>query len=199
MQRRLDLERLERKAWTSFHQDGALETYLGLLLLIAFVTAGDSPYLRVVGPVLLFSGVGLFFTIRRLVTAPRLGIVRFGPKRQAKRRKTAAIMGLVVVMTVVLLAATAVGRLGWSPSQTTFGVSLGIGIWAVFAAIGYLTDYRRLYAVGFVFSCGVASRELFDAPVLFLPVGSVLLAYGLVLFLRFLRAYPPPRDSELQP
>lgn len=199
MNQSLDLRELERRAWVSFQQDGALEAYIGILLVIGFITSGESTYLRIIGPVLMLAAIGLFVGIKKLVTVPRMGLVEFGPKRKAKRRRQAAIMLVVFLATaaLVFMTATGIGPGSWSPSRTTFGLGLGVGIWLVFATIAFLSDHSRLYAVGLVMAATIASREMLDQPALLLVGGGALLAYGLTLFVKFVRRYPRPTDAEL--
>ncbi len=199
MNQSLDLRELERKAWISFHQDGAIEIYLGVLLSIGFITSGDSAYLRIIGPVLILAAMGLFAGIKKLVTLPRMGLVKFGSARRAKSKRLAMIMVVPLLATLVLffMTATGTGSVGWTMTRTTFGLGLGIGIWLVFATIAFMSDQTRLFAVGFVMAATIASREMLDQPLLLLAGGAALLAYGLTLFVQFVRRYPRPTDAEL--
>ena len=199
MNKSLDLRELERKAWTSFHQDGAIETYVGVLLIIGFITSGDSAYLRIIGPVLILAAIGVFAGIKKLVTVPRMGLVKFGSARRARSKRLAIIMAVPLLATLVLffMTATGTGPAGWTMSRTVFGLGLGIGIWLVFATIAFLSDQRRLYAVGFVMAASIASRELLDRPLMYLLGGGLLLVYGLTLFVRFIRQYPQLTNAEL--
>jgi hypothetical protein len=194
----IDLKDLERKAWTSFHRDGLVEAYLGLLLLAGFL-AGLTPNWRLFGPILQLSAVALFFAAKKLVTVPRMGLVKFGPERKAKRKKTAILMGTIFLLTVALLIMTLTGRVAWiRENHTAFSFALGLGVWFVFAVIAYWGDFGRLYLIGCVFAAAITGSELSDEPIPFLVVGLCLLIVGLVQLALFLRRYPLLRESEFR-
>ena len=190
MSRGIDLTELERKAWTSFHRDGLVEAYLGLLLLAGFV-GSLTPNWRLIGPILQLSAVAVFFVAKRLITVPRMGLVKFGPARKAKRKKTAAVMSIIFLLTAALVIMTLTGQVGWiRENHTAFSLLLGLGVWFVFTVIAYWGDFRRLYPIGFAFAAAITWSELTNDPIPFLVVGSSLLIVGLVQLVLFLRRYP---------
>ncbi|KPJ93485.1 MAG: hypothetical protein AMS18_05620 [Gemmatimonas sp. SG8_17] len=194
----IDLKELERKAWTSFHRDGLLEAYLGLLLLAGFV-GGMTPNWHLLGPILQLSAVAVFFAAKRLVTIPRMGLVKFGPERKAKRKRTAVVMSTIFLLTVTLLIMTLLGRVGWiRENHTAFSFALGLGVWFVFAVMAYWGDSRRLYLIGFAFAVAITASELSDDPIPFLGVGSCLLIVGLVQLALFLRRYPLIPETDFR-
>ena len=90
MSQNISLKALERNAWTSYFQDGLWDIFLGLLLVSSAVntwlsdsgvpsSARISTYIgiMVLGGLVLWAG-------KRFITVPRLGRVKFGPKRKAK-------------------------------------------------------------------------------------------------------------------
>jgi len=186
------LQQLERKAWTSYHQDGLVDLFLGLLLIAGFF--GEVGSLgRVAGPILQLSCAFFLIAAKKWITVPRMGIVKFGPERRAKRRKTAFVASVAVLITMGLLALTMAGRVGWiRDNHTAFSVLLGAGIWLVFIVMAYMQDFNRLYAIGALFAVAVAARELLDNSILLLIAGVVASASGTVLLVQFLRKYPLP-------
>jgi hypothetical protein len=187
-----DLKQLERKAWTSYHQDGLVDLFLGLLLIAGFF--GDVGSLgRVAGPVLQLSCAFFLIAAKKWITVPRMGIVKFGPERRKKRKKTAFVASVAVLITMGLLGLTMAGRVGWiRDNQTAFSFLLGAGVWLVFIVMAYMQDFNRLYAIGALFAGAIAARELLDNRIFLLIAGLVASAFGIVLLVHFLRKYPLP-------
>ncbi len=209
MSERLELKELERRAYRSFFRDGIWDIYLGLLLL----AVGSGPGLATVGAPPLWAGMGglalaalamlLFVGGKRYLTVPRLGTVRFGPGRSARRRKTTVVLAVSVLvgaaLLVVRLAAPArLPALGGIPAAVViFAASCII----VFGLAAYYLDFARLYLYGplygAAFPFAVAVHGLADVPQSFLAAygltAAPMLVIGLVLLIRFLREYPLPR------
>ncbi len=187
-----DLKELERKAWMSYHQDGLVDLFLGLLLIAGFIgytgTIG-----RVGGPILQLSCAFLLIAAKKWITVPRMGLVKFGPERRAKRRKTVFIASVAVLLTMLLLAFTMAGRIGWiRDNHTAFSFLLGAGIWLIFSVMAYMQDFHRLYVIGGLFAVAIATSELLGSSVPLLITGLLAFTGGAVLFVRFLRRYPLP-------
>ena len=91
----VDLSKIERAVWMRCYEDGLMEIFLGLMLLLmgsgsVFIeTYGMSER----GAILLLLVMAtatfvLFYVGKRLVTFPRIGRVKFGPKGKARMKKT---------------------------------------------------------------------------------------------------------------
>jgi hypothetical protein len=191
-----DLKQLERKAWTSYHQDGLVDLFLGFLL-IAGVLGYTGSLGRVGGPILQLSCPLFLLAAKKWITVPRMGMVKFGPERTAKRKRTAFVASIAVLITAGLLVLTIAGRVGWiRDNHTAFSVLLGVGVWLVFIVMAYMQDFTRLYAVGALFAGAIATRELLDNSIPLLIAGLVASTSGITLLVQFLRKYPLP-GSEL--
>lgn len=84
-------DRIERRAWAANFQDGLWDVFLGLLLLALGVYALLSDVGFVSDPVrfLIFVGleavaIVLPLVVRKYVTEPRLGRVRYSPARRVR-------------------------------------------------------------------------------------------------------------------
>lgn len=194
-----DLRQLERKAWTSFHQDGLVDAFLGLLLIAGFLGYMGGDFWRIVSPILQLSCAGFLVVAKKLITVPRMGLVKFGPERRARRRKTALIASFAVFATVALLVLTLTGRAGWiSDNHTAFSILLGLGIALVFGFFAYMQDFRRLYLLGTIFAAAIMFAELSGNRIPILVGGVAATASGLLLLTRFMRRYPIPTETELR-
>jgi hypothetical protein len=198
VQKNVDLKRLERKAWTSYHQDGLVDFFLGFLLIAGFIGYNAGDLGRVLGPILQLSSAGFLILSKKLVTVPRMGLVEFGPERKARKRKTALIATVAVLATVALLVLTLTGNIGWiRDNHTAFSILLGVGIWLVFSFFAYMQDFQRLYTLGALFATTITLSELLDTSIPILVAGVAACISGLILFKRFLGRYPLPTEAEL--
>jgi len=194
----MDLKALERRVWTSYHDDGLLDVALGLILLSAFVGWSSSGFGRVVGAAFqVLVAPGVFFLGKRFLTVPRFGAVRFGPVRKQRRRLKVAVLVVAFLATLALWALTATGRATWlAHLDFVFPVGLGVVVFLVFSAMSLIGHVRRLSLIGLAFGGAIALTELLDTPIPFLIAGCLILIPGSVMLLRFLRTYAVPSESD---
>ena len=91
MTENINLKEIERKAWKSCYQDGIWDIFLGLILL----NFGIAPLMEeITGTtylisyiILLVLGYIIFYGGKKYITVPRIGNVKFSPKRKLKRIK----------------------------------------------------------------------------------------------------------------
>jgi hypothetical protein len=142
----LDLGRIERQAWQSYHEDGLMDIAFGSLLLFVYVGStadrlhwGAIVALLLVGPALALA--------KRVVTAPRLGSVEFSAARKGRKRRVVLFIAAAVAASTLI--PFVLGGEEWLRSHNTV-VSFGLGVlvFTVFAAVAYWLDLRRMYGVG---------------------------------------------------
>jgi len=205
MSERIDLKGLERKAWTSYLQDGLLDIFLGLSLLAMGVillvpdagvsdSAGLLIFVGLLVLALLILGAG-----KRYVTIPRIGRAEFGEERKEKKRKAGVYVSAAFLLLVLLLV------LGRTVTDTLFGpvlgevvLTIGTGV-AIAAAIwlaAYFKDFPRGYLYGALYGIAFSCAFLFDEPIVFVVAGALILLIGLTVFIRFLRKYPAPEEVK---
>lgn len=211
MSQGIDLKEIERKAWRYFYQDGLWDIFFGLLLLALAISAllsdigtseplqyGVLIALEVLAILVLFGG-------KRLITVPRMGRVKFGPKRRRRLSKVSAILAIsVLVGLVFFLAAPAITG---SPSkgmtlEFIFPAGWVVNCLVVFGLMAYFMDFSRLYLIGVMYAIAVpldlVQREFATTDLTFAAFGvpaAVILLMGAVVFVRFLRDYPLPADE----
>jgi hypothetical protein len=202
----INLKELERKAWRSVFQDGLWDIYLGLLLLAMAVWA----LLSDVG----FSeswGMGIFIGLevlamlvlwvgKKTITVPRMGRVKFGPKRKAKLNWVRVILFIsVLVGAGVFVAGLAMrgNRLEQLNVAFFFPAAWVVNMIVVFSLGAYSLDFKRLYLIGVMYALAVpldiVFRKVASVDLTFIAFGvpaMVILIIGLVVFTRFLRDYP---------
>ncbi|UCF40112.1 MAG: hypothetical protein JSW43_10260 [Gemmatimonadota bacterium] len=191
MMSQLDLRQLERKAWQLYHQDGLVEVFLGLLLLLAFLAGIAGEYRFYLYIPMLLMGPAIILA-KRMITVPRMGQVKFGPARRAKLRNLRLLAVLVFALTIALLIVTLRGSAWVREYHVLLSFGLGALIALLFAAVAHWKDFPRLYLVGLIVGTAFTLTELLDSPLPMLVAGGAVLAVGLVILVSFLRKYPLP-------
>jgi len=206
MSQNINLKELERKAWTSYFQDGLWDIYLGLLLLAMAIQAllSDVGFSESLGITILIGvevlAVLVLWVGKKIITVPRMGRVKFGPKRKAKLSWVVVILFIsVLVGAGVFLVASAMrgNRPGWLNAAFFAPAAWVVNAIVVFSLGAYFLDFNRLYLIGVLYALAVPLdilfRELTDIDLSFIAFGApamVILITGLVVLVRFLRDYP---------
>jgi len=211
MSQNINLKEVERKAWRSFYQDGLWDIFLGLVLLAMAISAllsdiGTSEPLQC-GIMIALEALAILalFVGKRLITVPRMGRVKFGPKGRRRLSKVSVILAIsVLVGLVFFLAAPAITG---SPSKgmtLEFILPAGwvVNCLVVFGLMAYFLDFSRLYLIGVLYALAVPldimQREFASIDLTFAAFGvpaAVILLMGAVVFIRFLRDYPLPTEG----
>jgi len=173
MSQNVNLKELERKAWRSFYQDGLWDIFWGLMLLAMAISAllsdigASEPVQLGIMIALEALGILVLFVGKRRITVPRIGRVRFGPKRKRRLSKVRVVLAVSALVGAALFVAGPVltGKLSRS---MTFEFILPAG-WVVnclvvFSLMAYFLDFSRLYLIGVLYALAVpldvVQREL---------------------------------------
>ena len=212
----LDLKQIERKAFRTMHQDGLWDIYIGGVVLsmstLAYSTNSEAfPLLRFG---LFMAGLGisylLFWGGKKYLTTPRLGQVKFGPRRQRRKLTMIIVLAGIVLLQVGLLAGTAflwknpqwAQRLGLAGADVDRERLLVASLGALFVGpsmvlIAYFNDFTRGYDLAGLLSLAVFSLIWFGHPIYLVAAALLILIPGVRLFIRFMRAHPlPPAEGR---
>ncbi|MCL4561634.1 MAG: hypothetical protein M1281_13600 [Chloroflexi bacterium] len=213
----LDLKDIEKRAFRAEHQDGLYDIYFGgvvLCMTILAVSTGGETYqfsrfvLYMIGLVVLSL---LFQGGRKYITTPRLGRVKFGPRRQRRKMILFLVMaGIILVQVAIVVGTSLLLRnpqwaisLGLSQINPDFERLIVAAISALFVGpsmvmISYFMDFLRGYYIAFIASLAVFSLVWFHEPVYLVIAGMLILIPGIVVFIRFLIQHPlPPAEGQL--
>lgn len=202
MNETISLKELERKAFRSTHQDGLWDLFLaGLLLLLGFGQflergpgLSEGTVMAIYAALVLLITAG-FTLLKRRVTLPRIGQVRFGPGRRVRVLKVTVVLAASVGLGFVVFVLTAGGIIPGASGLAVPALFL-VNCIVVFGAMGYYLDLPRLYLYGWFYGLSFFLNELIRPltpyPLLLavLPFVAVMSGNGIVLFVRFLRDYP---------
>jgi hypothetical protein len=204
-----NLKEIEKKAYKSTFQDGIWDIFLGCQLLILAVGTllsnikiqeGGIMIILVTLQVLVLTA---FIFAKKRLTVPRMGIVKFGPERKRRIRKSRIILlGSIIVGAVVFLAAALVIRnypAGRPKLLLVLPAAWVVNSIIVFSFLAYYLDWSRLYLYGVFFALPVPIhmivKELVGVNIIsiaFAVPAIVMMAVGIMLLIRFLRDYPLP-------
>jgi hypothetical protein len=201
MSTELNLKDLERKAFRSFYQDGIWDIYFGFCMLVLYLTSFmdviDSKPVKYGLTMLLFVFASAFLILgKKFITVPRLGQVKFGPKRT----KRGWIMVGINLISLIVLA----GGIYSFNQQNGLGleweemwVPIGMGVWITFitALMAYFLDFDRLYVYAVLYGGTFTTVLLLDTPIMFLITSLIILIPGLVIFFRFLSETSLPEQG----
>ena len=207
MSQQISLKEAEKKAFRATLNDGLWDVFLGCFFLM-FVIApflssslGDFWSSAIFAP---FWGLVylIIWQIRKRAVAPRIGSATFGRARRVRLKRFTIIMLVINIAAFVLgiVAAANIGRVSGRTTSILFGLFLLCG----FSLAAYFLDCGRLYLYGLLVGISPAIGEWLWArghashhgfPVTFGTAAGVMIAVGLILFARLLRANPLPVEE----
>jgi hypothetical protein len=200
MSQEVDLRAVERKAYLAYHQDGIYDLLIGLCFMgMALGVVTEAFTLAAIAPVL---AILIAPGVKKAVTLPRLGYVKFSPQREWKEQTNR--QRLVVLMTVTALLGVLVsfgysGDAAWQLWIRSLGIiPFGLVLAVVAFALGLLYDIRRCYVYAAVILVTFIVGHLLELRLWLqfgLP-GIVIFVVGLVLFIRLVSRYPKAPAEE---
>jgi hypothetical protein len=194
---KINLKELERRAYLSYHQDGILDMFIGFsILLFGMWMLADMAYLAGAF-VAIFTPI--YAQVKKQITVPRLGYVKFAPSRMAKSKRTVLLLVIAGVLAfipgVLLFITTQRGILAPIQLLIEYGmIVIGVAGMVLLAAVAYITEIRRLYAYSALFFAMFTGGYFLSIPFVYyiMMLGAVIMLVGLYLLIRFLRTYPLP-------
>jgi hypothetical protein len=206
MSEKIDLKKIERKAWMTYFDDGLLDILFGIILLDMGIaplleTAGV-PYILPYG-LIFIAGYAIVYFGKRYITMPRMGFVKFGRERRSRSAKarTALLVSVAFGIVVALLVGT-----GIIPSQSQYfgAIAFGVNAIVVFSVMGYFLDFNRVYIYGVFFAASIVLMELsrahvgttYDNVIGFGVFGMITTLTGMVYLIRFIQRYPVRSGSS---
>lgn len=156
--------------------------------------------------VLLFVGA----TLKRTVSTPRMGLVKFGKQQKSRLRSMQLIIfGIFLGSTALAIAliVKALQGLNWGSNVPEWlhlldmDIVFGLVVVAIFSLVSAVFRMWRPFIYGLLLGCSlVASGALtvYQGPEFQYPfaiAGAIITAIGLGLLLRFMRTYQIPAEE----
>jgi hypothetical protein len=198
MNEKIDLKSIERKVYTSYHQDGILDILIAIFILsVAVWIIIDMAWF---GWMFYLIAVSVYAGAKRAITVPRIGFVKFPQQRYKKMVWVAVSFGVFLsVLGLVAFMQTAGGS---PPAWLVFAfenymIVIELFVAALFCFVGYTFRARRMYAYALLTSITFGIGYFMSYPLYYyiVLIGTLILLTGLTLLIRFVRRYPVPTAS----
>lgn len=195
MSDKINLKEIEKKAYLSYHQDGLLDLFLGIaIILFGFGMATDQAYIGGIMPAIFFP---LWAVIKKSVTIPRIGNVNFGTDRKIRIKKEYAFFvvffSITVIAGVVMFFAHGNVSEGVDAFLRKF-VMLPMGIIGAvgFSFLAYWKQINRYYLLAVLILIFIIAGPLLEIPhpVYFIALGVIIFLVGLFVLIKFLIQNP---------
>jgi hypothetical protein len=185
-----ELQKIERKVYMSFFEDGVWDIFLGLFILawgLAILT--EAAYLPGV------SFLGIYFSIwgiKKWLTYPRIGYVRFSST--SRRRITARFLIFGAFVFLLGVMAAVLWGIGTRPQWLADYLPLIFnGMLAAIVCFGaYWARVNRFYMYAVLIFLGAVLHKWLGIKweYGFIGAGGIIVLIGLGFLIRFLRKYP---------
>jgi hypothetical protein len=203
MLEKIDLKQVEHNLFRDFFEDGLIDAMFGVYFLFVGLLLPQHGGLIAFPILLIVFSAPLLQALKKRFTYPRTGYVAFregDPGLVPWFVLGSLVLGLVALVAVLV----AVGAIT-DPGQWYRWMPIFFGIWlaGIFLGLGLRVRLLRYYVVAGVALAGgplaallPLNGKLANVGLFFSAVGVVLLACGIVAFVRFLRNYPIPAEGS---
>lgn len=193
MTQTINMKELERKAFTSYHEDGIIDIFAGAWLLFfgLFSMCTDKPWFAGMFPVY---GLPFFAIAKKKITVPRIGYVKFSQQRTS-------LMFIVYLWIAILFtvfgivyytdnAPSWIYPLLYDYPKLLFGIIIGL----LFFVCALVTRILRFYAYAVLILTVSVIGHVFGSHIRYeyFPVGLgvLILSVGVVVLIQFIQTYP---------
>jgi hypothetical protein len=201
MNQKINLKEIERKAYTSYHQDGVIDVTIAFVTLIfSVIMLGYIYWLGSIGGISGILAISLYAGAKKLLTVPRIGYVKFPQQRAQRMTAVAVALGVLsfVAGTVALVQTMAQGTPDWLVLLIeNYMLTIGTTVAALFLLAGYAFKTKRIYAYALLTLFMFFAGHFIYFPLYYYltALGSLILACGLFLMIRFVRKYPKATET----
>ncbi|NPD89815.1 MAG: hypothetical protein HGN29_13970 [Asgard group archaeon] len=198
----IDLDKLERKTFLLYFQDGLWDLCLGFTW-IAFGIGTyvydflPNPMNSLLGPLLFVIGFISFLLGKRYFTLTRVGIVKLRRKKQPRIIALAIVTAAMVLLTILAVILTVTGVLTFNGLSYGVGIIFGLIPIVIFSILAYFLKYSRIIINGILMGIGLFVNEQLHtldyrqySGIPLIITGVIILGIGILYLIFFLRKYP---------
>jgi hypothetical protein len=195
------LREVERRTYMSYHQDGLLDIFVGVYVLlfalgILLLTVTDFSTWFVIPAIFPAIMVPIWISAKKRITMPRIGYVKFGTR--GANKLIAIFIGLMVAGLGAFMVLTFASKSqAWALTLRNLIIPngmiiIGIGAAAISSLFAYTMGLKRLYAYGILTLVLLLAGHFITIPFgyLLLIIGLVIIINGFVLLMQFIRKHP---------
>jgi hypothetical protein len=201
MSQPIDLDRLERRTFTTQFRDGLIDIEMGLLVGAVWLFGFFDPSrdFGSVGPLFIAYFVAaclIPLAGRRWITRPRLGTFKPGAARRNRIRTAGIALGAMVVLQAILIL---MPRGGIAPMNTTrlvLTLSAALVFFIPTLFLFWFMDFTRGYLLAVLLGTAISAGLYLESGLPFLVAGALMVVIGLVALVTFLRDYPLLRERN---
>ena len=204
MSEKIDLKKVEKQTYRFTFTDGIYDMAYGSLIFFIAI----APILREI----LYPSYIIFLILppsliillgTRFITVPRIGIVRFNQKRIKSRKKIGLLIAILFPITVVMVVLTYLGLYNIKVGGYIVPVGAGLFVLILLSLIAYIMDYPHFYlyavSIGLGIPLATLLKPIFGDPLHYLISfgisGTLILLYGIVTLIKFIKKYPIPHEE----
>ena len=206
----IDLKKIEKNILKMGHQHGFYDMMFGFIvggmsLGPIFRESLPSPYRYFLWPlILVIIACLLIFIIFKYIIQPRIGIVKPGPSLKSTGKKLLIVMTVQFILHMTFIILIVIGNNpGIHIEGILFVLIIGLFFMPIFVIMAYLMKYPRLYLIGVFIWLAIFINELLydsiDYRIRWLLsygiMGGIIFLMGLIIFIRFLKKYPLPKEE----
>jgi len=204
MPEKIDLKKVEKQTYRFTFTDGLYDMTYGSLLFFAAI----APILREIlypsyiifmilpAPLILILG-------KRFITIPRIGIVKFNRNRTKSRNKIGLLIAILFPITVVMVVLTFLGVYNIKVGGYIVPVGAGLFVLILLSLIAYIMDYPHFYlyavSIGLGIPLAALLKPIFGDPLHYILSfgisGTLILIYGIITLIKFIKKYPIPEEE----
>lgn len=195
------LKEIEKRTYLAYHQDGLIDIFVGVYILlfglsILFSTISDFSMWFVIPGIFPAIMVPIWISIKKRITMPRIGYVKFGSR--GVNKLMAIFLGLMVAGLGLFMVFTfASESQAWALTLRNLVIPngmiiIGIGAAMISSLFAYTMGLKRLYAYGLLSLVLFLAGYLTPIPFEYIPVtiGLVVIINGFLILIRFIQKYP---------
>ena len=204
MPEKIDLKKVEKQTYEFTFTDGLYDMAYGSLIFFIAI----APILREI----LYPSYIIFLILpspliiilgKKFITVPRIGIVKFNLNRTKSRNKIGLLIAILVPITVLLVVLTYLGI--YNIKVGGYIVPLGAGLFTLIllSLIAYIMDYPHFYlyavSIGLGIPLAALLKPIFGEPIHYILSfgisGTLILIYGIITLIKFIKKYPIHKEG----
>ena len=120
---------------------------------------------------------------KKYIVSPRIGVIKFGPKRKALKKKFILFSVINTLILIIILILTINSVLQQIPLRG-----------ATLLLVAYVMQFPRLFVYGLLIGFGLPLAEILEFSLTIFLIGVIILSIGIIYFIKFLRKYPIPEE-----
>ena len=201
MAEKIDLKEIEKNAYKATLQDGLIDIEIGILFVGMGINAFFSDFVPRLMNIFGFFIVGIIAVMplllgKKYIVSPRIGVIKFGPKRKALKKKFILFSVINTLILIIILILTINSVLQQIPLR---GATLLLVLGLLFATLplsilAYVMQFPRLFVYGLLIGFGLPLAEILEFSLTIFLIGVIILSIGIIYFIKFLRKYPIPEE-----